>query len=235
VEVADASPPRRYIEGGPFEAVVGMLALALTGTALAGIAYPAVLSLVDLIVGLGISSRGFDGSFHVAFALLGGMVGGMIALALGIVVATFAGVIAWLSGITHRDVWFASLVGGWTGFFAAHMMFSSSPRAMHLPTIVALAVITGQIGAGGCVLAVRKLGGVRLRPVDDQSESRIGLRQLFGITTAVAILAAVSQTFQGSGLTYGALGLAAVIQAGVIGLALAVGRIREAVGATGST
>jgi hypothetical protein len=212
-----------------------MLALALAGTALAGVAYPAVLSLVELVVGLGISSGGFDGGFHFAFALLGGMVGGMIALGLGLVVATFAGVIAWLSGISQRDVWFASLVGGWTGFFAAHMMFSSSPRHLHLPTLVALAVITGQIGAGGCVLATRKLGGVRLRPVDDQLESRIGLRQLFGITTAVAILAAVTQTFQGSGLTYAALGLAAVIQAGVIGLALAVARIREAARAMRST
>jgi hypothetical protein len=232
---ADASRTRELSQSGPFEAVVVMLALALTGTVLGGAAFPTVLVLIDIALGLGIHPRSSDGAYFVAYAMLGGMVGAMIAGGVGLVVATFAAVIAWLSGISHRDVWFASLVGGWTGFFAAHMMFSSSPRAMHLQTIVALATVIGQVGAGGCVLATRKLGGVRLQPVDDHSESRIGLRRLFGITTAVAVLAAVSPAFQGSGLTDAALGLAAVIQAGVIGLALALGRIREAVGTRRST
>jgi hypothetical protein len=233
----DSSPPtsievaarRRRGEGADydFEPVIGMLSMAIFGTALAGAAFPLVLGLCELAFGFGGPLRIADGGFLFAFALLGGMVGGVLALFLSVPVALFAGVVAWLSRITERDVWFASLVGGWTGYFATHVVLESLPMDFSHWVVIGLAVTIGQIGAGGIILWARRT--LELNPASSQGESevRFGLRQLFGITTSIALLAAFSEALKINQWAHAPTTFAATIQAAVIAITVAALRSRR--------
>ena len=114
------------------------------GDGIAGEAFPLVLGLCELAFGFSGPLSISDGGYLFAFALLGGMVGGVLALALSVPVAVLAGAIAWLSRITARDVWFASLVGGWTGYFATHLILESFPMDFSHWIIIGLAVAVGR-------------------------------------------------------------------------------------------
>jgi hypothetical protein len=209
-----------------FEPVVGMLGLAIVGTTLAGVAYPLVIGLVDLAFGMTSAVPTPDGGYLFAFALLGGMVGGLLAFCVSLPVAMFAGAIAWLSRITARDVWFASLVGGWTGYFATHLMLESLRIDFWHWVAIGLAVVVGQIGAGGFVIWTQRRQAVNPVPSDGESELRFGLRQLFGITTAVALLAAFSEALKINQWAHAPTSFAAAIQATIIAIALAVRHAR---------
>lgn len=219
---ADAPQRAAKVTDYDFISVAGMLSLAVLGTALAGGVFPLVLGLCELLFGFSGAIRISDGGYFFGFALVGGMVGGFLALQLSLPVAMFAGIVAWLSRITGRDVWFASLVGGWTGYFATHLMLESFPIDFSHWIVIGLAVAVGQIGAGGFVLWSRRTLEVNPVPAQGESELRFGLRQLFGITTAVALLAAFSQAFKINEWAHAPTSFAAAIQAAIIAIAAAV-------------
>jgi hypothetical protein len=207
-------------EPSNFEGVAAMLSIAVIGTTLGGAVFPIVLGLAQLALGTGYPWIG-DGGYFFSFALLGGLVGGMLALIVGLAALSFAAVIAWLSGITPRDVWFASLIGGWTGFFATHLVIDGLPE-LGDTTIIGLAVVTGQLAAGGFVLLARRRQTSAIDMSDGSPAIRIGLRQLFGITTAIALVAAFSLALKENERAYATLGVATIYQAAVIGVALAI-------------
>ena len=215
--MSDASTPTAAAEPFDFTATAGMLSLAVAGTALAGGAFPIVIVLADaLFKAAGSQPLSFVGPASEAAALimLGWMVGFMFALVVGFLLAIIAMLVAWLCSLPAGTVWFESLVGGWAGFFATHsLLLGLEPTYAHL--LLGLGVVTGQLGAGGTVFLYRR----RRRSANEAPpEGRVGLRQLFGITTAIALLAALARGIELDSLVYSTLWLAVAIQSGLIAL-----------------
>lgn len=212
--MSDASTPTAAAEPFDFTATAGMLSIAVGGTALAGGVFPIVIVLADAV---GKAAGGPPVSIvdaSAALIILGGMVGFIFSLVVGFLLALIALLVAWLCSLPAGTVWFESLVGGWAGFFATHGLLEELQRNdAHL--LLGLAVVTGQLGAGGAVFQYR-----RQRPPANEaaSEGRVGLRQLFGITTSIALLAALARCIELDSLVYSTLWLAVAIQSGLIAL-----------------
>ena len=215
--MSDASTPTAAGEPFDFTATVGMLSIAVGGTALAGGAFPIVM------VAAGAIGNVVNGSLRpiaglvvdaVAIIILGGMVGFMIALVVGFLLGLIALLVAWLCSLPAGTVWFESLVGGWAGFFSTHTLLEGlQPNDSYL--LLGLAVVTGQLGAGGAVFLYRRQ---RRSANEAAPEGRVGLRQLFGITTSIALLAALARGIELDSLVYSTLWLAVAIQSGLIAL-----------------
>jgi hypothetical protein len=212
--VSDASTPTAAAEPFDFTATAGMLSLAVAGTALAGGAFPIVMVVADAAGNHLIGGSSRPAADAVAIIILGGMVGFMVALAVGFLLALLALLVAWLCSLPAGTVSFESLVGGWAGFFATHgLLGGMQPNEAYL--LLGLAVVIGQLGAGGAVFQYRW----RRRPANEIApEGRVGLRQLFGITTAIALLAALARGIELDSLIYSTLWMAVAIQSGLIAL-----------------
>jgi hypothetical protein len=223
-EVIKAKVERNQFSYG---SLVGMLVLSVAGSTLAGMAFPAVLVIYELTIGVGDRLGRPEGGYLAAFVILGGLVGGMLALGVGALVATLAGAIAWLASIPTRSIWFASLIGGWTGFFAVHLILEALPRGKSHLTVIGLAVATGQAGAAALVVWVTQSRQVEDRDDEPAPKARFGLRQIFGITTAVAVLIALGQAFDQGSAAFLTLGFAAAVQSSTISLATLVTVVRE--------
>lgn len=211
--MSDASIPTAATEPFDLTATIGMLSLAVGGTALAGGAFPIVMVIADA-VGLLFKAPSGPVTDAPAIIILGGMVGFMFALAVGFLLGIIALLVAWLCSLPAGTVWFESLVGGWAGFFATHaLLLSLAPDDAYM--LLGLAVLTGQLGAGGAVFLYRR----RRRSANKATpEGRVGLRQLFGITTAIALLAALARGIELDSLVYSTLWLAVAIQSSLIAL-----------------
>jgi hypothetical protein len=211
--VSDASIPTAAAEPFDLTATAGMLSLAVGGTALAGSAFPIVMVMADA-VGLLVKAPAGPVTDAPAIIILGGMVGFMVALVVGFLLGVIALLVAWLCSLPAGTVWFESLVGGWSGFFATHaLLLGLEPNDAHL--LLGLAVVTGQLGAGGAVFLYRR----QRRPAHEVApEGRVGLRQLFGITTSIALLAALARGIELDSLVYSTLWLAVAIQSGLIAI-----------------
>ncbi|MBA4107688.1 MAG: hypothetical protein C0485_18295 [Pirellula sp.] len=211
--MSDATTPTVAGELFDFTATVGMLSLAVGGTALAGGAFPIVIVIADA-AGMLLKSRAGPVTDPTAIIILGGMVGFMFALVVGFLLAIVALLVAWLCSLPAGTVWFESLVGGWAGFFATHALLLGGQQNDAL-VLLGLAVVTGQVGAGGAVFWYRR----QKRPASEPTaEGRVGLRQLFGITTAIALLAALARGIELDSLVYSTLWLAVAIQSSLIAL-----------------
>ena len=211
--MSDVSTPTAAAEPFEFTATVGMLSLAVGGTALAGGAFPIVMVAADAAGNLATGSSR-PAADAVAIIILGGMVGFMFALVVGFLLALVAMLVAWLCSLPAGTVWFESLVGGWAGVFATHGLLEGlQPNDAHL--LLGLAVVTGQLGAGGAVFLYRRQ---RRSANESAPEGRVGLRQLFGITTAIALLAALARGIELDSLVYSTLWLAVAIQSSLIAL-----------------
>jgi hypothetical protein len=212
--LSDASTPTAAAEPFDFTATAGMLSIAVGGTALAGGAFPIVMVVADAIGNHLVNGSSRPAADAVAIIILGGMVGFMFALVVGFLLAIIALLVAWLCSLPAGTVWFESLVGGWAGFFATHALLEGlQPKNAHL--LLGLAVVTGQLGAGGAVLVYRRQ---RRSANEAAPEGRVGLRQLFGITTAIALLAALARGIELDSLVYSTLWLAVAIQSSLIAL-----------------
>ena len=210
--MSDASIPTAAADPFDFTATVGMLSVAVGGTALAGGVFPMVMVVADAVGNLTTGSTR-PAADAVAIIILGGMVGFMFALVVGFLLAIIAMLVAWLCSLPAGTVWFESLVGGWAGFFATHALLEGL-RPNDAMMLLGLAVVTGQVGAGAAVFTVR-----RRRPASEAPpEGRVGLRQLFGITTAIAVLAAIGSSIEVDSLVYSTLWLALAIQSSMIAL-----------------
>ena len=210
--MSDASTRTAAAEPFDFTATVGMLSLAVAGTAFAGGVFPMVMVVADVIGNHLANGSARPASHAVAVIILGGMAGFMVALVVGFLLGLIALLVAWLCSLPAGTVWFESLVGGWAGFFATHGLLEDlQPDDAY--SLLGLAVTTGQLGAGGAVYQYRRQ---RHRANETTPEGRVGLRQLFGITTTIALLAALARGIELDSLVYSTLWLTVAIQSGLI-------------------
>lgn len=98
-----------------YESLVVLLWRAVAGTALAGFAFPTVMTLAGICTGR--LSLGEAIALLMASVVLMGVPSGFVAFVASLPVTVVAGIVGRLMGVTERDAWFASLVGGWSGFF----------------------------------------------------------------------------------------------------------------------
>jgi hypothetical protein len=114
--VSDVSEPTSAADPFDLTRTVGMLSVAVIGTALAGGIFPAVIVVSGYVASLLNAST--DPVVDPAGTIIvGGMVGFTLALSVGFLLAVIAILVAWLCSLPAGAVWFESLVGGWTGFF----------------------------------------------------------------------------------------------------------------------
>lgn len=210
--LARKRPGHRQID---FDSSWGVFALAVGGAALAGGAYPLLLAIVKLSTGTGLGGSP-DGAELACFALTGGIAGFCLALVVATHLAVFVGLVGWICGIAPKSIWFASLIGGWTGFLASQLMLDIF-RMGNVLILVGVATATGQVGSAWAVWFDQRPRKIRITPANAR-DSRIGLRQMFGITTAIAVLAALGSSIEISTPVYSTLWLAIAIQATNIAL-----------------
>jgi hypothetical protein len=209
-----------------------MIMHACAGTLAAGALYGPTLLLVGLLTG----SRLPLGNFPVELLLLAifsSLLG--IGLTMGVVipVAIMAILFGAVWGAKAHHVWYGSLVGGWTGFLCTHWTFGMFIPPGDYFLLVGLGVVMGQVGAAA---AAHKLQQVVLseRPPEPLRKDQIGLRQLFGVTTSLAVIAAILGGFELPAQEYRCLGFAVLVQAAVLGAAALLHR-RPAARPTGPT
>jgi hypothetical protein len=187
--------------------------LGLGGATLAGVAYPLTLQVFEIVFSNATWAQYIDDLFGLA--TLGGLCGGAIALAMGLPITLITTLIGSATGVRGCHVWFACLLGGWTGFFAlqAFLIISAlfhggGPMWSEL-AVVGLAVSLGQIGAG--VAAWR---GMRRRLVgaDENPTLRVRANDLFGIAILLVLMAAPCLPFWDDGRIFRQFLLAVAIQ-----------------------
>lgn len=167
-----------------------LYAVAALGTAVAGGLFPLAIATLALLT-TALSGR-MPGTFYpgesLQFVLIGFVVGFVFATIAASCVFPIVGLLDWLASLERWRGALLSCAGGWCGF--ASVAALTHQQAHSGPLVLSFAALgLGQLGAG---LAVRMLRrgkpDARLAHVEDAS--RLPLKQLFGITTAVAIAAA---------------------------------------------
>ena len=198
---------------GPAEA--GSLALqwGIAGTTIAGGLFPtaiALLMLVDQAWGRPYPPAGF------LLATLGGLFGVFIAGCTAVVMFMIAWVVQTLCGLHRFSTLIAAIVGGWTGFAAN---FSLTMSLVNEPTYVVLAtaMLMGQAGGALTAVAARRRMAAGMDQVEHLVKNQIQLRQLFGVTTAVAVVAAILAGLPLTPYCKGAIGYGAALQAVTLG------------------
>jgi len=200
------------------------LCFAWLGTAVAGGLFPVVFLLASGASELlGPPSRLHPENLWMAFPAF--LIGFLYAGLMGLIVALAGGLFAALTQIRGAPIWLASLVGGWTGFVCTVLIganFSINPAVS-----IGLATLMGQAGAAtAAALGVRR--NPQLLGMPKLSEPlRLSLRQLFGATTAVCLMAALVGAANPSSRLYGWIAAAAVLQGITLGLATAYQRWRR--------
>jgi hypothetical protein len=200
--VVPAAPPRAPTRQ---DELARLIFAGAAGTALAAATFPAVLlPWAWWADALGPPSPSGDG-LMVLFAWVFGTY--LVATVAGAMACLLA-LAAWVVGLGGRRIWFASLVGGSTGFaFSWPALLVFQPESL---VQTAAATWWGQAGAAWCASRTLRLAP----PASDAAPpggSRFGLRQLFAATTAVCLAAAVlgslQVTLRGYGLILAGIGL----------------------------
>jgi hypothetical protein len=175
------------------------------GTALAAAAFPPVQLLWLWLAGELFPPQTAG---DVLECMIGWLFGTYLVATVAMVIACVLACYAWLLGIGGRRVWYASLVGGWTGFLiTSRSLLGAQSEAL---VLVLAATWWGQGGAAWCAANVQRREA-SLNGATPGGESQFRLRQLFGMTTAVCLTAAIlgmlSLTPRGYGLLLMGIGL----------------------------
>ena len=195
------------------------LSFAWLGTAIAGGLFPTVMVAVDL--GRPPDPEVVSGGVLICFVgfFFGFLYVGMVGAALTAIAWLFAA----CARVERRLIWLGSLAGGWTGFLCVLPLREGLPSGPWLSVL--LGTFMGQAGAAVSASAAtrsnRRLLGTRAAPLE---QLRVGLRQLFGAMTFFCILAAAIGAVQPTREVYELMAAAALLQAFVILMALAVRR-----------
>jgi hypothetical protein len=210
------------------DGVAGIYVGAALGTAFAGGLFPGAVFLTMVATGIVAGhpqfsyQRVLNDIGDAVVALLGSfIIGFLIAALAALCVFPLVGVLDWVASLRRWRGMLLSCAGGWCGFasVAALAQFEHDGE----PLMFALgAMLVGQIGAGRAVRHWRRIEAGAAAP----RKTQLPLRQLFGITTAVAIAAAVLAALPVPSRTYAAMGLAAACQAAVVSAWLLVRRFR---------
>jgi MFS family permease len=177
------SPPSRH------SAPVYLAAWA--GTALAGALFPVALLITALIVEG--RPRYMVGQAVMVLAM-GGVVGLILAAFVGALVFPLVGLIQWLASLYPWRTTMASIAGGWTGVVATQATVGQGMRRNDFDitgiilTWIALAM--GHVGAGWFARRQKQKMAIRRYP-EPEAKPQFTIRQLLGLTTGVAIVAAI--------------------------------------------
>jgi uncharacterized membrane protein len=198
------------------------------GTALSGGLFP----LAIVVVGFGfalLSGRGGTSGDLAGFAMsvvFGFLVGFLIFGAVALFIFPFVALLQWMAGLQRWRGILVSCAGGWCGFAS---VAATGPGGPHGPPMLFAfgAMIMGQIGAGWAVRRVARPANW-LRAADEPTTKvQMPLRQLFGITTAVAVAVAVLSALPLTSHTHAAMALAAALQGAIVTGYLLIRRLRQ--------
>jgi hypothetical protein len=185
----------------------------LGGTILAGGFFPIVIFAVIFAANMfsgRLVSFGQIGETMLAI-FLAFFFGSVLALLAAICIFPLVGVLDWIASLQRWRRLLVSCAGGWCGF--ASVATLAGQRAEGMIYILQFgAMALGQLGAA---IVIRRTCGRERRPLDEASanSNQVPLRQLFGITTAVALAAAVLTSLPIAPQTLTAMGFAAACQA----------------------
>lgn len=198
----------------------------MSGTAFAGGLFPSVVALIMIIF----SPNGRRPAVgEVAGLLLGGFPFGFAyALAVALFVFPLMAMVQYLASLSRWRGLFAAAAGGWTGFAAVAIVGSTfrgnSPFPIELLTLGLVAMLMGQVGAGRAAAKARRTQMASRWWHEPPGGSQFTLRQLMGLTAAVAILAAVFSALRLAPAMYVAIGIAAAFQCATVGAYLLISR-----------
>jgi hypothetical protein len=185
----------------------------LGGTVLAGGFFPIVIFAIV------VAARMFSGRLvsleqivEATIALfIAFLTGCIFALLAAVCIFPLVGVLDWVASLQRWRRLLISCAGGWCGF--ASVATLSGQRAEGMVYVLQFsAMALGQLGAA---LMIRRLLGREPRSLAGAfaRSNQVPLRQLFGITTAVALAAAVLTSLPIAPQTLTAMGFAAACQA----------------------
>lgn len=215
--VPNLGMPEGFLHPSPFGpgATIGV---ACVGTAIAGGLFSLALLAIEIARTLLSQSAEFR-SDDLFYAFPGFIIGFFYAGVVSLPVGLAGWLLAALIRIKGAPIWLASFVGGWTGFIC------TIPASNDFPVLLAVAM--GQIGAALAASigaqANRRALGLPATPM----QVKIGLRQLFGVTTVICVIAAILGGLKLTTNTYWMLGNAAVLQAALVAAAAAVRKVRS--------
>lgn len=197
---------------------------AMAGTMLAGALFPTAILVVVLPFSFKLPGPSEVIGF-LGFALAGGLFGGAFAFLAACVVFPFFALIQWLAGLHRWSVFVASCAGGWSGFTAVVVLLQaplSYDDEIALVAVLAAGAMTmGQLGAAWMAKRARRKNTTAPPPATPHRQ-QLPLRQLFGITTAVAVAIVVVSSLPLPPTAFTMLGAAAAAQVLLVGGFLAI-------------
>jgi hypothetical protein len=190
-DVRTPSSPPEYGYSGP------IYLAAFAGTAIAGGLFPIVLVVAALIIA-GPPREFLLQSVIVVFA--GGLFGMVLAAAVALCVFPVVGAIQWLAGLYPWRVAMASIAGGWTGFVAtqatvARELVDDTYQLVGL-ILTWIAMAMGHVFAGWAATRQKRLMSYALRRPEPEAQPRFTLKQMLGLTTGLAVVAATISALQ---------------------------------------
>jgi hypothetical protein len=191
---------------------------AWAGTALAGALFPVVLLVTALVVAG--PPRNLPAQALIVL-VMGGVVGLILAAVVGALIFTLVGLIQWLASLYPWRTTMASIAGGWTGVVATQATVGQGLRredfdlASLVLTWIALAM--GHFGAGRAARWQKQKMAVRRYPEPD-AKPQFTIRQLLGLTTGVAIVAAIVSAMQLPQIVHAAILSSLLLQGLGVGL-----------------
>jgi hypothetical protein len=197
----------------PVSAANVTLASGCFGTVIAGGLFPIALSMLLLIDPEWASPYPDKAAL---LATLGIVFGVFFAAWVGFFLFIIAGVAQTACGLHRRCVAIAAMPGGWTGFVANYAV-SDSMRSAPTYIVLAVAMVMGQLGGGWGAAKARRRMAAAVPSAEPSSTKQFRLRELFGVTTAVAVLAAVVAAWPLTPHCRQAIGFGAGMQAVTLG------------------
>jgi hypothetical protein len=198
------------------------------GTAISGGLFPLAIVMVGyglaLLAGRGGTSGDFAG--FAMFVVFGFLIGFLIAGAAALFIFPFVAFLQWMAGLQQWRGVLVSCAGGWCGFASVATIGQDGPHGA--PMVLAFgAMIMGQIGAGWAVRRVARPSTWLHEAAAPNTKGQMPLRQLFGITTAVAVAVAVLSVLPLTSRTLAAMALAAAVQSAVVTGYVLIRRLRQ--------
>jgi hypothetical protein len=193
-----------------------LYATAALGTAVAGGLFPlavATYSWPPTVTIRGVS-HAVDLGEALSFVFVASVAAFFFAAATALSIFPLVGVLDWLASLKRWRGVLVSCAGGWCGF-ASVATLTQQARSDGALSLSFVAMAMGQLGAG---MAVRLRNRRRRSMVEasPRNSEQLPLRQLFGITTAVAIATAVLASLPIASHMLVAMALAATCQILVI-------------------
>lgn len=203
--------------------VLPVYVAAYGGTVIAGALFPIVAMAFAMVAWRGQGPRVGE---VLVLAPLAALMGGFIAAIAGGVVLPLFALLQWMAVLHRWRVVFASCAGGWSGFASVVTLFlrdiSRSDDLGMAAIFSAAAMLVGQLGAALMAGRAARLVGVAARLEAAPHRRQMPLRQLFGITTAVALAVVMISSLPLPPIAFTMLAAAAVAQAVLVATVLAI-------------